>query len=167
MYDILTVYHGGTDVITVPDVAIGRPDLDFGPGFYVTDIYSQASSWAKKMATFRECEPIINIYHLHQKDVIDAYKHKIFTTYDREWLEFIVASRLGEQPWDGLDYIEGGVADDRVLDTVRLFMAGFISAEDALKRLQYFKPANQICLLNQELVNSHLEFVKSENYFYE
>ena len=35
---MLTVYHGATDVISSPICAFGRPKLDFGMGFYVTDI---------------------------------------------------------------------------------------------------------------------------------
>lgn len=61
------------------------------------------------------------------------------------------------------DYIEGGVADDRVVNTVRLYMGGYISSDDALGRLKYFKPTNQICLLNQELTEQYLSFVESQN----
>lgn len=41
-------------------------------------------------------------------------------------------------------------------------MTGFISAEEALNRLRYFKPTNQICLLNQEITDRYLSFVESE-----
>ncbi|MDE7147572.1 MAG: DUF3990 domain-containing protein [Duncaniella sp.] len=68
----------------------------------------------------------------------------------------------GKTPWVGFDYIEGGVADDRVVNTIRLYMSGFISAGETLNRLQYYKPANQICLLNQELTNLYLNFVESD-----
>lgn len=86
----------------------------------------------------------------------------IFDSYNKDWLEFVTQSRLGNQPWDGYDYIEGGVADDRVVNTIRLYMTGFISAEDALNRLRYFKPTNQMCLLNQEITDRYLSFVESE-----
>ena len=33
-----TVYHGGIEVIPNPLVNVGREHLDFGKGFYVTDI---------------------------------------------------------------------------------------------------------------------------------
>lgn len=64
MYDTLTVYHGGTEIIKFPNVQIGRPNLDFGPGFYITDIYTQAKDWANKIADLRKTSPIINTYHL-------------------------------------------------------------------------------------------------------
>lgn len=163
MYDILTVYHGGTERISNPKANFGRPNLDFGPGFYVTDIYTQAKDWAMKIANFREAPPIINVYHLQQNEILAHCRSLIFKTYDKEWLEFVTLSRLGEKPWEGYDYIEGGVADDRVVNTIRLYMGGYISAEDALNRLKYFKPTNQICLLNQELNDRYLTFVESQN----
>lgn len=163
MYDILTVYHGGTEIIINPKVNLGRPNLDFGPGFYVTDIYTQAKDWAMKIADLREAPPILNVYHLQQHDIIAHCRSLIFKRYDKEWLEFVTLSRLGEKPWEGYDYIEGGVADDRVVNTIRLYMGGYISAEDTLNRLKYFKPTNQICLLNQELNDRYLTFVESQN----
>lgn len=160
MYEILTVYHGGTECIKTPKVDIGRPNLDFGPGFYVTDIYAQAKDWAMKIADLRAAVPILNVYHLKQRDIVSHCRSLIFKTYDKEWLEFVTRSRLGETPWEGYDYIEGGVADDRVVNTIRLYMGGYISAEDALNRLKYFKPTNQICLLNQEMTDHYLTFVE-------
>lgn len=158
MFDILTVYHGGTDIIQKPRVDVGRPDLDFGPGFYVTDIFTQAKDWAFKIADARQLPPVLNVYHLRQRDLLSDCKSLIFERYDVDWLEFVTQSRLGDRPWDDYDYIEGGVADDRVIYTVRLYMGGYISADDALTRLQYYKPANQICLLNQELADRYLLF---------
>lgn len=161
MYDILTVYHGGTDEIKFPLVHVGRPNLDFGPGFYVTDIFLQAKEWAEQMADLRAVSPIVSVYHLHQKELIANGNAKVFTEYDNEWLDFVSSSRMGKEVWRGFDYIEGGVANDRVINTVRLYMTGFISADEALRRLKYFKPTNQICILNQQLLDVHLTFVES------
>lgn len=163
MYDILTVYHGGTEIVSHPKVDVGRPNLDFGPGFYVSDIFSQAKDWAKKIADVRESSLILNVYHLRQRELLSNCSSLIFDAYNQEWLEFVAQSRLGEKPWLGYDYIEGGVADDRVVNTIRLYMGGYILSEDALGRLKYFKPTNQICLLNQELTEQYLSFVESQN----
>ena len=38
----MKVYHGGTTIIDHPDVVKGRAGLDFGRGFYVTDLKKQA-----------------------------------------------------------------------------------------------------------------------------
>ena len=49
----MRVYHGGTEAIKLPEANKGRLGLDFGQGFYVTDIQSQAESWADRMARIR------------------------------------------------------------------------------------------------------------------
>lgn len=162
IYDVLTVYHGGTEEIRFPRVDRGRLNLDFGPGFYITDIYAQAKDWAVKIADARESTPMLNVYHLRQREVLSNYRCLIFDAYNKDWLEFVTKSRLGERPWQNYDYIEGGVADDRVVNTIRLYMGGYISDEDALNRLKFFKPTNHICLLNQELTNRYLTFVESK-----
>ena len=42
----IIVYHGGTEFVDKPDCKRGRKNLDFGQGFYVTDIRDQAVKWA-------------------------------------------------------------------------------------------------------------------------
>ena len=41
------VFHGSLEEITAPLVNVGRDNLDFGKGFYVTDIRRQARTWAE------------------------------------------------------------------------------------------------------------------------
>jgi len=161
MYEVLTVYHGGTDEIRYPLVNVGRRNLDFGPGFYVTDIFLQAKQWAEQVADLRDASPIVSVYHLRQQDILGSCESRIFTAYDNEWLEFVSSNRLGKDVWKGYDYIEGGVANDRVINTVRLYMSGYISADEALRRLKYYRPTNQICILNQQILDGHLKFVES------
>ena len=75
---------------------------------------------------------------------------------------FIVASRRGEPVADSYDYIEGGVANDRVVDTVNLYMAGLMDEDTALLRLSLHQPNNQMCLLSQELTDKYLIFDGTE-----
>ncbi len=59
------------------------------------------------------------------------------------------------------DVIEGGVADDRVIDTVENYINGDITAEQALGQLLYKHPNNQICILNQEIIDKYLIYRES------
>ena len=61
------------------------------------------------------------------------------------------------------DYIEGGIANDRVIDTVNLYISGLMSSDVALKRLAMHRPNNQICLLNQSLTDKYLEYDGTES----
>lgn len=159
----MIVYHGGTDKIEHPLSDAGRANLDFGLGFYVTDMLSQATEWAKKVADHRHKAPIVNRYTLDRDAILAEYCCKVFTDYDGEWLDFIVASRQGQKPWAQYDYIEGGVADDRVIDTITLYMAGLMTREVALARLSEHRPNNQMCLLSQKLIDKSLVFNGTES----
>lgn len=159
---MLTVYHGATDVVSSPICAFGRPRLDFGQGFYVTDIKEQAVRWAKTMSGKRSLPPVLNIYTLDRELILLEGKHKIFTSYDAEWLDFIVANRRGENLASEYDYIEGGIANDRVIDTVNLYIQGLIDSATALQQLAFYKPNNQICLINQSLTDKYLHYYGSE-----
>lgn len=161
--DIVEVYHAGTDIVDFPDCKRGRINLDFGQGFYVTDIYDQAYNFALAKSRDRKQPPLINSYLLNRKAIIEEAKVKIFNSYGEEWLDFIVACRSGKNIWKNYDYVEGGVADDRVIDTINMYLQGFISKDRALRNLRYLKPNNQICILSQDMLDRHLKFVDCLN----
>ena len=158
MKDKVEIYHAATEIISQPMCGVGRKNLDFGPGFYMTDIYDQAVMWAKRRASERQLPPILNVYLLDRKNMLKEARVKISENYDKDWLNFIVACRKGEPVWEEYDYIEGGVANDRVIDTVNLFINGLMSEEVAIRRLRYIRPNNQICILNQGILDRHIVF---------
>ena len=159
----IIVSHGGTEKVELPICKFGRRNLDFGQGFYITNLRKQAVDWATLVADRRKLPPILNRYRLNRDAILKEARCKIFTAYDRDWLQFIVASRRGEPVADNYDYIEGGVANDRVVDTVNLYMAGLMDEETALIRLSQHQPNNQMCILSQELINKYLIFDGTES----
>ncbi|MBR3497012.1 MAG: DUF3990 domain-containing protein [Prevotella sp.] len=158
----MLVYHGGTVIVEHPLCRFGRDNLDFGQGFYVTDIRQQAVDWAMNVANRRKEKPLLNRYRLFRDSIIANARTLIFDAYDINWLEFVVANRQGKNMSKDYDYIEGGVANDRVIDTVNLYLAGLMTQETALARLSEHKPNNQICLLNQSLTDKYLIFDGTE-----
>jgi hypothetical protein len=158
---MLTVYHGATAIIDFPLVSVGRPNLDFGKGFYVTDIREQAINWGTRAANTGKPQ-WLNEYRLNLDVVKSVYRYLYFEAYDKRWLEFIVDCRRGSSEWNDYDIIEGGVADDRVIDTVNLYMLGILPEEVALERLAFHQPNNQLCVINQEIIDNHMTFVKAE-----
>ena len=101
----MKVYHGSTQAVEYPLVGVGRENLDFGKGFYVTDIYAQAERWGAVMALRHPgSTSVVNIYELDVERITSSgYKWLHFDGYNNDWLEFIVSSRLGKQPW--LEYL--------------------------------------------------------------
>lgn len=155
----MIVYHGSTTTVEHAIADFGRDSLDFGKGFYVTTIKQQAEKWAIQVAErIHQQKPILNVYELD--DIPATYKKLKFNAYDKDWLEFIVANRKGLQKWRGYDIIEGGIANDRVFDTIEIYLAGLITIEEAIGRLQYQKVNNQICIINQNIINNCLHFLE-------
>lgn len=154
----MIVYHTSSLHLPHPDIAYSREGLDFGKGFYVTKLREQAESYSRRFS-LRGKQAFLNIYEL-SADFVDV-KYKKFEVYDNEWLDFIIANRAGEES-DEYDIIEGGVANDKIFRTLDLFFSGDISKEEALGRLRYERPNNQICIMRQVLVDELLLFIKSE-----
>ena len=92
----------------------------------------------------------------------DRYRIKVFTEYNVEWLDFIAQSRKNCRPWEGYDWIEGGIADDRVISTVDAYIDGYMSASQAMDRLVNEQLRHQVCILNQEIIDNYMVFDHSE-----
>ena len=159
----MRVYHGSTMVIDRPIAAAGRRRLDFGQGFYVTDIKKQADSWAERMQRIREEPGVVNVYELDIEKVKTGYHYYRFMRYDNEWLQFIVANRVGRKDVEHFDVIEGGVANDRVIDTVEAYMANLMPLETALRELSRHQPNNQLCITSQKVIDECMTFIESYN----
>ncbi|MDE6348962.1 MAG: DUF3990 domain-containing protein [Bacteroides sp.] len=156
------VYHGSTEKVENPICRFGRKNLDFGLGFYVTNLREQAVAWANNMARNRKQTALLNRYRLDRDAILKVAKCKVFKAYDEEWLRFIVGNRSGENLAKEYDYVEGGVANDRVVDTVTLYMAGLMELNSALRELAKHQPNNQMCILNQDLLNKYLVYDGTE-----
>lgn len=157
----MIVYHGSYCEIRCPNIKFSREALDFGKGFYVTSIKEQAINWAGKFK-LRGKKSYINIYNLDLDKIKGKYKIKEYMSYSVEWLDFILECRKGITIYLQNDVIIGGIADDRVYNTIELYEDNLINKEEALKRLQYYKPNNQICIVNQEILDKYLNYQESK-----
>ncbi|MCM1136748.1 MAG: DUF3990 domain-containing protein [Clostridium sp.] len=155
----MTVYHGSNIEIVRPDIVHSRSRLDFGKGFYVTTLLSQAAKWVERFCRSGG-EGIINIYQLDEA-VWTETKVLRFDDYSGEWLDFITACRQGDDT-EEFDLVSGGVANDRVFNTCELYFKQYISKEAAIDRLRYEKPNQQICFKNQQTIEKYLRFEGSE-----
>jgi hypothetical protein len=161
---MVTLYHGSNIEVNTPFAKAGRKNLDFGQGFYLTKIKKQAEDWSIVIAgrKGRNYVGVVSIYRFDKEQAIkDGFRFKTFETYDIEWLDFVVSCRKGKDFTSKFDIIEGGVANDNVIDTVEDYEKGVITAEQALGQLQYKKVNHQICILNQKVIDAYLIFVES------
>ena len=100
------------------------------------------------------------LYHGGTEAVIQDCQCLKFDFYDEAWLDFVVASRNGMKPWAQYDVVEGGVANDRVIDTVELYTIGILDKVSALGKLSEHQPNHQVCILNQAILDKYLKFVE-------
>ena len=84
-----------------------------------------------------------------------------FDSYTEDWLDFILNCRRGEDTTD-YDLVIGGVANDKVFNTVELFFDGLIDKNEAINRLRYEKPNLQICFRTEKTLKM-LHFERSES----
>ena len=157
-----TLFHGSYKSIEKPLVSFGRKNLDFGPGFYLTKLQSQVESWAKVISERQgpSAKPILNKYDFDYGSIAQSnYRHKIFEEYNLEWLDYVIDCRHGGSLHNQYDIVEGGVANDNVIDTVEDYEKGIITAEQALGQLRYKKVNHQLCILNQEIIDNALSYL--------
>ncbi|MCC8114802.1 MAG: DUF3990 domain-containing protein [Bacteroidales bacterium] len=155
---MLTVYHTSPDIVDSPDVYHSRTALDFGPGFYVTPLRPQALEYGKRFWKSGKC-PYLNQYRLDE-DYKKSYRVKVFDNYDEEWLDYVVSCRRLQER-EMFDVVIGGIANDRVFNTINLYLDGLIDKRETLSRLIYEQPNIQICITNQEVIDKYLKFIKS------
>lgn len=114
----MILYHGSYLKIAVPDLLHSRSNVDFGRGFYVTPLHEQAAKWCDKFKR-RGKEGIISCYSFDEHRKADL-KMLSFDSYSDEWLDFILNCRRGKDATN-YDLVVGGVANDKVFNTVELF----------------------------------------------
>lgn len=162
-----TLYHGSYIAVTSPLVGLGRKKVDFGQGFYLTKLHSQAKSWATTIAERKgkSVRPVVSQYEFNDDSIAtDGFRIKKFETYDLEWLNYVIDCRHGGEMQKQYDMVEGGIANDNVIDTVEDYENGIITAEQALGQLIYKKLNHQICILNQAIIDKYLIFISTESY---
>jgi len=155
----MILYHGSYIEITKPDIIHSRKKVDFGAGFYTTPLREQAEKWCLKFKS-AEKNAIISIYDFDES-AFEAFKVLRFDSYSEEWLDFITSCRNGEDDTD-FDIVMGGVANDRIFNTIELYFDNLISKSEAIGRLKYDKPNYQIALRSQMVIDSALRFEGSE-----
>ncbi len=147
----MILYHASYIAIEKPDLLHSRDKLDFGRGFYVTTLYEQAEEWGKRVKA-QKGKGIISLYEMDDAKVREQNVLE-FDSYSEKWLDFILTCRSGKDETK-YDVVIGGIANDKVFNTVELFFDGLIDKKEAIKRLRYEKPNKQICFRTERALNA-------------
>jgi len=160
----MTLYHGSNTVVEKPDLSFSRLRTDFGRGFYLTPVKTQAESWARRF--LREGgAAILSSYEFPFEPGVEpthGLRVREFGDHDEEWLNFISDCRSGKNVGAEWDLVIGGVANDKVFDTLQLYFDKLIDAAEAIGRLRYNRPNLQYCFKTQSVIDGRLRFTGSE-----
>ena len=153
----MKVYHGSytdTDKINLEQCEVGR---DFGRGFYVTNIRTQAEYWAKRKGRRKNTDGVITEFEFDDR-ICRIMKMKVlrFDRYNDKWLDFVVINRTNKDDRQAHDYdiVEGPVADDDIAARVYDYVAKKVSREQFLKELTFKPISHQICFCTVQSLQS-------------
>lgn len=153
----MKLYHSSYTSVNSPDILHSRDYLDFGKGFYLTSLEDQAVKYAQRFIR-RGQNAWLNSYEFIFDD--DKWKVLEFKAYDKAWLDFVSKCRAGEDKTD-YDIVIGGIANDKVIQTLDRYFEGELSVEDTLGLLKYEKPNNQYCIRSQRMLDECLKYIES------
>lgn len=135
----MILYHGSNICIEQIDLAMSKPNKDFGRGFYLSENETQAH----EMAVFKSMqlggEPIVSTFEFdHTVMECSTLRIKVFEDYSEEWADFVFANREGLEA-ERYDIVYGPIADDRVGLQIRRLKDGNIDRTEFMNRLKFMK----------------------------
>jgi hypothetical protein len=149
----MIVYHGSDVRIEKIDLLKSKDLIDFGKGFYVTNIRKHAHRRALRMAEENGTSPVITEFEYHEfYPESTGLQLKRFPDISEEWVHFVIMNRDKDirKPAHAYDIVEGPIADDWVTSQINNYKKGKIHLEQLLERLRYKEPTHQICFCTPE-----------------
>ena len=136
----MRLYHGSTIDIAKVDLALSKPNKDFGRAFYLSDDRQQALEMAQFRAEFEETDPVVNIYEFDEA-LFQEFRYKRFEAYTEEWAHFVYDHRTEPhgRTLHNYDIVYGPIANDRVGVQIGKYEAGDITLDQFLENLKYMK----------------------------
>ena len=157
----MKLYHGSIVSVKNPNLRQGRPNTDYGKGFYTTVDFDQAVRWARiRRDRAGGGRAVVSVYEVDD-DILQKKDFRImeYNGATKEWLDFVVANRR-YAPLHDYDIVLGPVANDNLYATISLYENGELSAEAAVVQLKTHILFNQVSF-HTERALSQLNFVES------
>ena len=147
----MILYHGSNQNFTEVDLSKSKDRRDFGKGFYTTTIKEQALQWGYNMFNRFSGDGIF----LYKFDFLPSFDllSKQFPKITNEWFDFILSNRTLGGLQHNFDFVQGPVANDRIVLTITGFIDGIYTREEAMRRLRYSKTNDQVSLHTEKAVS--------------
>ena len=141
----MKLYHGTNLDFSVIDLAKSNKYKDFGQGFYLTDIRSQAEELAAKKSRLFGGYPVIQEYEFDES-ILTGKELKVlmFDAPTTEWAEFIFKNRNRNANFKhDYDIVVGPIDDDGVAYLLGRYEEGTLTIEELSEQLDYKKLNSQ------------------------
>ena len=166
--NIIDLYHGSDHIVELPAYGIGKPDNDYGSGFYTTRIIHRASEWALLYGT-----KAARVSH-YQIDISDLNVIELDSYGTMSWGAEVISNRgvtsaiareFSEEFVDrykintsDADLIVGYRADDSYGDVIEAFMSGEITVEE-VQRLFYKGELGEQYFIKSKKAFARIKFI--------
>ena len=141
----MKLYHGTNVDFDVIDLTKSNKYKDFGQGFYLTDIRSQAEELASKKSRLFGGYPVIQEYEFDES-LLSGAELKVlkFDKPSTEWAEFIFKNRNRDYNFThDFDIVIGPIANDGVAYLLGRYEEGTLTIEELSDKLDYKKLNSQ------------------------
>lgn len=141
----MKLYHGSNVDFDVIDLTKSNKYKDFGQGFYLTDIRSQAEELAAKKSRLFGGYPVIQEYEFDES-LLSGAELKVlkFDKPSTEWAEFIFKNRNRDNNFThDFDIVIGPIANDGVAYLLGRYEEGTLTIEELSDKLDYKKLNSQ------------------------
>lgn len=159
----MILYHGSNVEVKEINLSICKMFRDFGRGFYLTDIRSQAENMAIRTSRIKGGKPVLNLYDIDDNFMKSSeLAIKDFSTIPtEEWALFVMNNRnryfsdfqnqLCNQD-NKYDIVHGPVANDAMAVLFQQFEQEFIDLEMLKRRMTYKELSMQYSFHTQKAV---------------
>ena len=141
----MKLYHGTNVDFDVIDLTKSNKYKDFGQGFYLTDIRSQAEELAAKKSRLFGGYPVIQEYEFDES-LLSSAEIKVlkFDKPSTEWAEFIFKNRNRDNNFThDYDIVIGPIANDGVAYLLGRYEEGTLTIEELSDKLDFKKLNSQ------------------------
>lgn len=141
----MKLYHGTNVDFDVIDLTKSNKYKDFGQGFYLTDIRSQAEELAAKRSRLFGGYPVIQEYEFDES-LLSGAELKVlkFDKPSTEWAEFIFKNRNRDNNFThDYDIVIGPIANDGVAYLLGRYEEGTLTIEELSDKLDFKKLNSQ------------------------
>lgn len=141
----MKLYHGTNVDFDVIDLTKSNKYKDFGQGFYLTDIRSQAEELAAKKSRLFGGYPVIQEYEFDES-LLSGAELKVlkFDKPSTEWAEFIFKNRSRDNNFThDYDIVIGPIANDGVAYLLGRYEEGTLTIEELSDKLDFKKLNSQ------------------------